>query len=121
MLSKAFSGKQQGPTVEVIDPVRYVSNRSSGKMGYAIAEALRDKGAIVTLISGPTHLSLPEGINVVKLRVQMFQAVTERFAKQDIVIKSAAVSDYTPMDILEHKLKNKKEDYLFNLSVQRIF
>ena len=51
----------------------------------------------------------------------MFQAVTERFAKQDIVIKAAAVSDYTPMDILEHKLKNKKEDYLFNLSVQRIF
>ena len=51
----------------------------------------------------------------------MFQAVTERFAKQDIVIKAAAVSDYTPMDILEHKFKNKKEDYLFNLSVQGYF
>lgn len=79
-------------------------------MGYAIAEALRDKGAIVTLISGPTHLSLPEGINVVKVESadDMFQAVTERFAKQDIVIKAAAVSDYTPMDILEHKLKKQE-------------
>ena len=114
MLSKALFWKRAlvtaGPTVEVIDPVRYVSNRSSGKMGYAIAEALRDKGAIVTLISGPTHLSLPEGINVVKVESadDMFQAVTERFAKQDIVIKAAAVSDYTPMDILEHKLKTRR-------------
>ncbi|MBV5157380.1 bifunctional phosphopantothenoylcysteine decarboxylase/phosphopantothenate--cysteine ligase CoaBC [Staphylococcus epidermidis] len=114
VVKSSFSGKRAlvtaGPTVEVIDPVRYVSNRSSGKMGYAIAEALRDKGAIVTLISGPTHLSLPEGINGVKVESadDMFQAVTERFAKQDIVIKAAAVSDYTPMDILEHKLKKQE-------------
>ena len=91
VVKSSFSGKRAlvtaGPTVEVIDPVRYVSNRSSGKMGYAIAEALRDKGAIVD---------------------DMFQAVTERFAKQDIVIKAAAVSDYTPMDILEHKLKKQE-------------
>ena len=99
VVKSSFFGKRAlvtaGPTVEVIDPVRYVSNRSSGKKGYAIAEALRDKGAIVTLISGPTHLSLPEGINVVKVESadDMFQAVTERFAKQDIVIKAAAVSD----------------------------
>ena len=83
-----------GPTVEVIDPVRYVSNRSSGKMGFAIAEALRDKGADVILITGPTQLSDPSGMQVIHVQSaeDMFNAVKERYAEQDIVFKAAAVS-----------------------------
>ena len=112
-----------GPTVEVIDPVRYVSNRSSGKMGFAIAEALRDKGADVILITGPTQLSDPSGMQVIHVQSaeDMFNAVKERYAEQDIVFKAAAVSDYTPTDVLQHKMKSKKENYLSHSNVQRIF
>ena len=98
-----------GPTVEVIDPVRFVSNRSSGKMGYALAEALRNRGAHVTLVTGPTQLVDPIGVDVIHIESaeEMFEAVTTRFDKQDIVIKAAAVSDYTPMEVLDHKMKSK--------------
>ncbi len=114
--SSSFLGKKAlvtaGPTVEVIDPVRYVSNRSSGKMGFAIAEALRDKGAKVTLVSGPTQLKAPDGIEVVHVQSaeDMFQAVKCRYNEQDIVIKAAAVSDYTPSEVLEHKMKKQDGD-----------
>ncbi|KDE96005.1 phosphopantothenoylcysteine decarboxylase [Staphylococcus sp. TE8] len=112
----SFSGKRAlvtaGPTVEVIDPVRYVTNRSSGKMGFAIAEALRDKGAEVTLITGPTQLTDPTGINVIHVQSaeDMFNAVKERYDAQDIVFKAAAVSDYTPSEVLEHKMKKREGD-----------
>ena len=109
----SFKGKHAlvtaGPTVEVIDPVRFVSNRSSGKMGYALAEALRNRGAHVTLVTGPTQLTDPIDIDVVHIESaeEMFEAVTTRFDKQDIVIKAAAVSDYTPMEVLDHKMKKQ--------------
>lgn len=112
----SFSGKRAlvtaGPTVEVIDPVRYVTNRSSGKMGFAIAEALRDRGAEVTLITGPTQLTDPTGINVIHVQSaeDMFNAVKERYDAQDIVFKAAAVSDYTPSEVLEHKMKKREGD-----------
>lgn len=112
----SFSGKRAlvtaGPTVEVIDPVRYVTNRSSGKMGFALAEALRDRGAEVTLITGPTQLTDPTGINVIHVQSaeDMFNAVKERYDAQDIVFKAAAVSDYTPSEVLEHKMKKREGD-----------
>ncbi|HCV1240937.1 TPA: bifunctional phosphopantothenoylcysteine decarboxylase/phosphopantothenate--cysteine ligase CoaBC [Staphylococcus aureus] len=101
-----------GPTIEVIDPVRFVSNRSSGKMGYAIAEALRNRGAIVTLVAGPTTLEDPKNIEVIHVQSaeEMFEQVTSRFDEQDIVVKAAAVSDYTPVDVLEHKMKKQDGD-----------
>lgn len=101
-----------GPTIEVIDPVRFVSNRSSGKMGYAIAEALRNRGAIVTLVTGPTTLEDPKDIEVIHVQSaeEMFEQVTSRFDEQDIVVKAAAVSDYTPVDVLEHKMKKQDGD-----------
>lgn len=112
----SFSGKKAlvtaGPTVEVIDPVRYVTNRSSGKMGFAIAEALREKGAEVTLVTGPTQLTDPKGINVIHVQSaeDMFNAVKERYNAQDIIFKAAAVSDYTPSEVLDHKMKKREGD-----------
>ncbi|MBC3048481.1 bifunctional phosphopantothenoylcysteine decarboxylase/phosphopantothenate--cysteine ligase CoaBC [Staphylococcus capitis] len=112
----SFSGKRAlvtaGPTVEVIDPVRYVTNRSSGKMGFVIAEALREKGAEVTLVTGPTQLTDPKGINVIHVQSaeDMFNAVKERYNAQDIIFKAAAVSDYTPSEVLDHKMKKREGD-----------
>ncbi len=98
-----------GPTVEIIDPVRFVSNRASGKMGYAIAEALVSLGAKVTLVSGPTTLDVPNGVEFVSVTTadEMFHVVVERYETQDIVFKSAAVSDYTPVTPLPHKMKKQ--------------
>src|SRR5688500_3527606 len=96
-----------GPTYEDIDPVRFVGNRSSGRMGYAVAaEALR-RGAAVTLITGPTHLTPPHGAEVVKVRsaAEMHAAVMERAPGRDIVIMSAAVADYTPAETAPQKMK----------------
>jgi phosphopantothenoylcysteine decarboxylase/phosphopantothenate--cysteine ligase len=96
-----------GPTFEDIDPVRFVGNRSSGRMGYALAtEALR-RGAAVTLVTGPTHLTAPHGANVVKVRsaAEMHAAVMERTTGQDAVIMSAAVADYTPAEPAQQKVK----------------
>jgi phosphopantothenoylcysteine decarboxylase/phosphopantothenate--cysteine ligase len=96
-----------GPTFEDIDPVRFVGNRSSGRMGYAIAaEALR-RGAAVTLVTGPTHLTPPHGADVVKVRsaAEMHAAVMERVAGRDAVVMSAAVADYTPAAPEEQKVK----------------
>ncbi|MFO3689801.1 bifunctional phosphopantothenoylcysteine decarboxylase/phosphopantothenate--cysteine ligase CoaBC [Staphylococcus felis] len=98
-----------GPTIEEIDPVRYVSNRASGKMGYALAQALQKQGAFVTLVSGPTHLEVPQNIDFIQVYSadEMFKAVAERFDYQDIVFKTAAVSDYTPVEHLNHKMKKQ--------------
>ena len=98
-----------GPTYEDIDPVRFVGNRSSGRMGYAVAaEALR-RGAAVTLVTGPTHLTPPHGAEVVKVRsaAEMHAAVMERVPGRDVVIMSAAVADYTPAEKSPQKVKKR--------------
>ncbi|WP_233509779.1 bifunctional phosphopantothenoylcysteine decarboxylase/phosphopantothenate--cysteine ligase CoaBC [Staphylococcus pseudintermedius] len=101
-----------GPTIETIDPVRFVSNRASGKMGYAIAEALQKVGAEVTLVTGPTSIEAPRHVEVLQVTTaeDMFQAVRQRFKQQDIIFKTAAVSDYTPVDPLPHKMKKQNGD-----------
>lgn len=98
-----------GPTVEDLDPVRFITNRSSGKMGYAMAEAARDRGAQVTLISGPTKLQAPAGIETVNVRStrEMYEAVRSRLAETTVFIGSAAVADFRPANRAEHKIKKQ--------------
>lgn len=104
-----------GPTMEAIDPVRFISNHSTGKMGYAIARNCMLRGADVTLVSGPTNLEVPPYVTYVPIQSakDMFDAVTAVSATQDIVIKAAAVADYRPADIATEKVK-KSDD---NLSI----
>lgn len=115
--TKDLEGKKvlvtAGPTIASIDPVRYITNRSSGKMGYAIAEEARDRGAEVTLIAGDTSIKAPVGVNIihVKTNEEMLEKVLNNFEKQDIVIKAAAVSDYKPKNYSDIKIK-KAEDEL---------
>ncbi|WP_409179169.1 bifunctional phosphopantothenoylcysteine decarboxylase/phosphopantothenate--cysteine ligase CoaBC [Brevibacillus fortis] len=108
-----------GPTREKIDPVRYITNHASGKMGYAIAEAARDRGAKVTLISGPTALARPDGVEFIAVESvqEMFDAVMEQLPHCDIVVKSAAVSDYRPKHVAEHKMK--KGDGPLDLALEK--
>ncbi|MEW6172170.1 MAG: bifunctional phosphopantothenoylcysteine decarboxylase/phosphopantothenate--cysteine ligase CoaBC [Bacillota bacterium] len=96
-----------GPTREHLDPVRYITNRSSGKMGYAIARAARDRGARVVLVSGPTSLEKPAGISCIDINtaLEMREAVLSHFDASDVVIMCAAVSDYRPADLSTHKIK----------------
>ncbi len=96
-----------GPTREAIDPVRFISNRSTGKMGYAMASRAACRGAHVVLISGPSHLEAPPGVEVLSVEsaADMGRAVTERFGWADAVIKAAAVSDFTPTNPCGHKIK----------------
>lgn len=96
-----------GPTVEPIDPVRYLTNRSSGKMGYAVAEAAARRGAKVILISGPTTLRPPEGVEFISVETasQMYNAVMEHFPRVDVVVKSAAVADFRPIEVSGQKIK----------------
>jgi phosphopantothenoylcysteine decarboxylase/phosphopantothenate--cysteine ligase len=103
-----------GPTREPIDPVRYITNRSSGKMGYAVAEAARDRGADVTLISGPTSLPRPAGMRVINVLTasEMHSAVIDQAAQADVLVKAAAVADYTPVNIAVEKIKRKREGEL---------
>jgi phosphopantothenoylcysteine decarboxylase / phosphopantothenate---cysteine ligase len=110
-----------GPTREPIDPVRYVSNRSSGKMGYALAEAARRRGANVTLVSGPTALAAPHGVIVasVTTAAQMHAAVMEAAAGQHVVIKAAAVADYAPVSAASSKIKKDAAGDTLTLSMQR--
>lgn len=98
-----------GPTREEIDPVRYITNHSSGKMGFAIARAARLRGAIVTLVSGPVSIAPPCGLELVKVEsaAEMHGAVTSRAAACDIIIKAAAVADYRPLERSEQKIKKK--------------
>lgn len=99
-----------GPTRESLDPVRFVTNHSSGKMGYAIAAQAAARGAEVTLISGPVHLSVPSGVQAVFVTTaeEMYQEVFGRFAEQDIIIKAAAVADYRPKQVNTEKTKKKE-------------
>lgn len=101
-----------GPTLANIDPVRYITNRSSGKMGYSIAEEARDRGAEVTLVSGPTNLPVPFGIKFIKVTTNndMLEAVVNNFEFQDIVVKAAAVSDYKPKVYSTKKIKKSGDE-----------
>ena len=101
-----------GPTREALDPVRYLTNRSSGRMGYAIAKAAARRGAEVTLVSGPTSLPRPRYMEIVDVESaqEMFEAVTSRAPYMDIIIKAAAVADYRPADVAEDKIKKKDGD-----------
>lgn len=102
-----------GPTQEKMDPVRYISNHSTGKMGYAIAEQAMRRGADVTLVSGRVSIQPPIGVHVVPIvsAADMAQAVKDRADEQDIIIKAAAVADYRPADVSDEKVK-KKDDSL---------
>jgi len=105
-----------GPTVENIDPVRFISNRSSGKMGYAIAEAASQAGAKVTLVSGPTQLQSPNvSFHSVKSAQQMYEQVMQNIADIDIFISCAAVADYRPEKIQLQKIKKKQDTLQLNL------
>ena len=106
-----------GPTQEALDPVRYITNHSTGKMGYAIAKAAAMRGAKVTLVSGPVELAPPPFMEVVDVisAEDMFQAVTSRAAKQDIIIKTAAVADYRPAVVATEKVKKKDGEMSIHL------
>lgn len=102
-----------GPTREAIDPVRYLTNHSTGKMGYALATAAARRGANVTLISGQTNLDTPLGVTRIDIEsaADMFEEVRKRAGQQDIIIKAAAVADYTPQEFSDEKIKKKDGDY----------
>ncbi|TDM17961.1 bifunctional phosphopantothenoylcysteine decarboxylase/phosphopantothenate--cysteine ligase CoaBC [Macrococcoides canis] len=114
-IEKDLTGKKvlitAGPTIETIDPVRYLTNRSSGKMGYSLAEAASLRGADVTLISTDVVLPVPNGVRHINIESaeQMFEAVKDNM-KQDLIIKAAAVADYTPVETYDQKLKKQDGD-----------
>lgn len=119
---KDMTGKKvlvtAGPTWSLIDPVRFITNRSSGKMGYAIAEEARDRGAEVTLVSGPTSLKAPFGINTINVTTneEMLNEVLKHFNTQDVVIKAAAVADYKPMEYSQNKIKKSSDELTLNFT-----
>ncbi len=120
---KTMAGKKvlvtAGPTQEALDPVRYITNHSTGKMGYAIARAAAMKGAEVTLVSGPVALPAPpfvERVDVQSAR-EMFEAVTGRSGEQDMIIMAAAVADYRPAEVSKEKIK--KKDSSLELSLEK--
>jgi len=121
--SRPLSGKKAlvtaGPTYEAIDPVRFIGNHSSGKMGYALATKLANLGASVTLISGPTHLQVPSNITLIRVKSaqEMFNACEQHFHDADIVVMSAAVADYTPKEVATKKIKKDNQD--FNIALQK--
>jgi phosphopantothenoylcysteine decarboxylase/phosphopantothenate--cysteine ligase len=106
-----------GPTREPLDPVRYLTNRSSGRMGYALAEAARDTGHEVTLISGPVFLPAPTGMTLVKVETarEMFEAVLKHLASADVAIFAAAVADYRPVVKAEQKIKKSADTLTLEL------
>jgi len=108
-----------GPTEEPLDPVRFITNLSSGKMGYALAAAAHRRGAKVILISGPASLSVPPVEKVVKVRTakEMHKAVMESYKKADVIIKAAAVADYRPKISAEEKIK--KDGKKLSLELER--
>ena len=110
-----------GPTQEALDPVRYLTNHSTGKMGYAIAKAAAARGASVTLVSGPVNLKKPPYMEVVDIvsAQDMFDAVTSRAPDQDIIIKAAAVADYRPATVAEDKIKKSGNDSDLSLPLAR--
>jgi len=106
-----------GPTREPIDPVRFLSNRSSGKMGYAIAEAAIEAGHEVVLISGPVELARPRGVAVIPVSTsdQMFDAVHEHSRNSDVLVMCAAVADYKPVAVFTKKIKKRNAKFLLEL------
>ena len=106
-----------GPTRESVDPVRFISNPSSGKMGFAVARAAEYRGGEVTLIAGPTHLPDPNNVKVIRIQTarEMAQAVFENMEDSDIIIKTAAVSDYRPKDPSTQKIKKEKGELVLYL------
>ena len=118
---KDLAGKKilvtAGPTIEPIDPVRFISNPSSGKMGFSIARAAEHRGAEVTLISGPTHLADPMNVTTIRVRTaaEMAHQVFQLMENADVIIKSAAVSDYGPKESKAHKVKKGKKEMVLRL------
>ncbi|GAA0460838.1 bifunctional phosphopantothenoylcysteine decarboxylase/phosphopantothenate--cysteine ligase CoaBC [Alkalibacillus silvisoli] len=106
-----------GPTIEVVDAVRYFTNHSSGKMGFAIAEVARQLGAEVTLVTGPVQLDEPVGVEVINVTSakDMYDAVTKQFNEQHIVIKAAAVADYRPKKQHSRKMKKQDDDLMIEM------
>lgn len=106
-----------GPTQESIDPVRFITNYSTGKMGYAIAKMCMLRGAEVTLVSGPTSVAKPEFVHVVDVVTakEMYEEVTKRAKDQDIIIKAAAVADYRPKSVSSEKMKKKDDDLAISM------
>lgn len=106
-----------GPTQEAIDPVRYITNHSSGKMGYALARAARMRGAEVVLVSGQTALTAPAGVTVINVRSsqEMHDAVMEHAESSDMIFKAAAVADYTPLTVADQKIKKKDGEMVIEL------
>lgn len=119
---KDFLGKKilvtAGPTQEAIDPVRYITNHSTGKMGYNIANVGMLRGAEVTLVTGPTAITPPKFVNVLSVTSagEMFRVVTQKSAEMDILIKAAAVADYRPMEISDEKIKKTDSELSLKLS-----
>ncbi|GAA4785096.1 bifunctional phosphopantothenoylcysteine decarboxylase/phosphopantothenate--cysteine ligase CoaBC [Olivibacter ginsenosidimutans] len=120
--SLPFAGKKvlvsAGPTYEAIDPVRFIGNHSSGKMGYALAEVLQQLGAKVVLVSGPTHLPVPQGVYTIGVTSanEMLEACKQEFETADITIMSAAVADYTPQQVASQKIKKDEESLVLALT-----
>ena len=110
-----------GPTEEPLDPVRFISNRSTGKMGFALAVAARQRGANVVLITGPSHIEQPAGIDCVKVRTadEMYREVLSRFDAADIIIKAAAVSDFSPRNVSSQKVKKNDAELTLELKKNR--
>ncbi|MBR7104744.1 MAG: phosphopantothenoylcysteine decarboxylase [Lentisphaeria bacterium] len=108
-----------GPTREKLDPVRFITNRSSGKMGYALARAAQMAGMEVTLVSGPVDLPAPEGVRLIRIEsaAEMAGAVFAEAPCQDMIIMAAAVADYRPAEVAEQKIK--KQDGAFYLRLER--
>ncbi len=119
---KELSGKKilitAGPTYEKIDPVRFIGNHSSGKMGVAIAEEMKKRGGDVTLILGPSNIKVNSGIKVINVTsaAEMFDACKKKFAATDIAIMSAAVADYTPVKASTEKIKKTENDFSVSLT-----
>jgi phosphopantothenoylcysteine decarboxylase/phosphopantothenate--cysteine ligase len=119
--SGQLSGKKiiisAGPTYEAIDPVRFIGNHSSGKMGYALAEEAHKKGAEVILVSGPTAIEAPKGVQLIKVTsaIEMYDAVHAHIEKMDIAIMAAAVADYRPSAPADEKIKKKGDSIQFEM------
>lgn len=122
---KSLTGKHllvtAGPTREAIDPVRYITNHSTGKMGYALAEELASRGARVTLVTGPTQLATPKGVERVDVdsAEAMYEASVAAFSEADGAIMCAAVADYTPTEVADRKIKKSDDDMAIRLKRTR--
>jgi phosphopantothenoylcysteine decarboxylase/phosphopantothenate--cysteine ligase len=118
---KDFEGKKvlitAGPTREPLDPVRYITNRSSGKMGYEIAKAFVERGARVVLVSGPTHIDIPKGVTFIPVETaaDMYNAVMMHLEEADIIVGAAAVADYRPKEAKKEKIKKDEETMVIEL------